>query len=59
MGEERERDMDRADEPRTYANKVPTGASSGNVHMLVWLESLCIMEWLNILAKYKVNNQGS
>lgn len=55
MGEKRE--VDRADEPRTYANEVVNGASSGNAHALVWLENLCIMECRDI--RLLVNNQGS
>lgn len=57
MGEKRE--VDRADEPRTYAKEVPNGACSCNAHLhtLVWLENLCIIEWLNI--RLLVTNQGS
>lgn len=51
MGEKRE--VDRADELRTYANEVLSGANSGNTHTLVWLENLCIDERL------LVNKQGS
>lgn len=56
MGEKRE--VDRADELRTYANEVLSGAGSGNAHTLAWLENLCIVEWQDARLLL-VNNQGS